>query len=162
MAETSLPLLAHGEFIVGNCVEIGDVDRATLNDRSAQDMSPSNLLLPPEIMRQLRPPRCHCSLNVAIDPEDEDVGRVTHLGGAPRDRIENGLQVHRRSGDHPQHLSGGGLLPAENSGLGSGLPKLRLELRDPRVRIVRHHVHPGHPALLRDGARIARGGAGDM
>ena len=33
---------------------------------------------------------------------------------------------------------------------------LRLKLRDPRVRIVRHHVHPGHPALLRDGARIAR------
>ena len=36
---------------------------------------------------------------------------------------------------------------------------LRLQLRDPRVRIVRHHVHPGCPALLRDGARIARGGA---
>ena len=28
-------------------------------------------------------------------------------------------------------------------------------LRDPRVAIVRHHVHPGHPAPLRDGGRIA-------
>ena len=28
---------------------------------------------------------------------------------------------------------------------------LRLQLRDPRVAIVRHHVHPGHPAPLRDG-----------
>jgi hypothetical protein len=36
-------------------------------------------------------------------------------------------------------------------------PNLRLELRDPRVAIVRHPVHPGHPAPLRDGARIARG-----
>jgi hypothetical protein len=42
------------------------------------------------------------------------------------------------------------------------LPKLRLELRDPRVAIVRHHVHPGCSALLRDGARIARGGEMEM
>jgi bifunctional DNA-binding transcriptional regulator/antitoxin component of YhaV-PrlF toxin-antitoxin module len=34
--------------------------------------------------------------------------------------------------------------------------KLGLKLRDPRVEIVRHHIHPGRPALLRDGARIAR------
>jgi len=37
------------------------------------------------------------------------------------------------------------------------LAKLRFELRDLRVAIVRHHVHPGFFALLRDGARIARG-----
>ena len=39
---------------------------------------------------------------------------------------------------------------------------LRFKLRDPRTEIVRHHVHPGHSAPLRDGARIAREGAGDM
>jgi hypothetical protein len=35
--------------------------------------------------------------------------------------------------------------------------KLRLEPYDPRVAIVLYPVHPGYLALLRDGARIARG-----
>jgi hypothetical protein len=39
----------------------------------------------------------------------------------------------------------------------TGAAKLRLELRDPRVAIVRHRAHPGFFAMLRDGARIARG-----
>ena len=39
---------------------------------------------------------------------------------------------------------------------GAEPPKLRLQLRDPRVRIVRHPVHPGPTAPLRDGASIAR------
>ena len=38
---------------------------------------------------------------------------------------------------------------------------LRLKLRDPRG-FVRHHVHPGCSALLRDGARIARGRDGTL
>ena len=42
------------------------------------------------------------------------------------------------------------------------LPKLGLQLRDPRVAIVRHRAHPGCSAPLRDGARIARGGAGGL
>ena len=46
---------------------------------------------------------------------------------------------------------------ASSSRFVAQLPELRLELRDPRVAIVRHHVHPGLSALLRDGARIARG-----
>src|SRR4051812_47128619 len=29
----------------------------------------------------------------------------------------------------------------------TGLPKLRLKLRDPRVAIIRHHLYPGHPAF---------------
>ena len=91
--------------------------------------------------------------------------------------FENGLQVHGLGRDRAQHLAGHGLL-FERFGKASfcefrtlserGLTglrshtqfaqssNLRLQLRDPRVRIVRHHVHPGHTALLRDGARIAR------
>jgi hypothetical protein len=34
--------------------------------------------------------------------------------------------------------------------------KLRFEPHNPRVRIVRHRIHPGPTALLRAGARIAR------
>ena len=52
---------------------------------------------------------------------------------------------------------GVGILPiAQYVSLSSGASELRLQLRDPRVAIVRHHVHPGPTALLRDGARIAR------
>jgi hypothetical protein len=54
-------------------------------------------------------------------------------------------------------LSGLGQLGDERCLTSTDSGQCSVELRDPRVAIVRHHRHPGRSAPLRDGARIARG-----
>src|SRR5688572_13230503 len=76
-----------------------------------------------------------------------------------------GLLLHGRSQGRAEmlHVVGkASVLSTQRTNLTPRLPKLLLELRDPRVAIVRHHVHPGCPAPLRDGARIARGPDGGL
>ena len=104
--------------------------------------------------------------------DDASVGAAQHRCPLD-DAVQHELQVGRRGGDDPQHFGGRGLLLQRHIAFGSQrshlsrvcLPErrvLRLKLRDPRQEIVRHPVHPGPTAPLRDGARIARGSERDM
>jgi hypothetical protein len=107
--------------------------------------------------------RCHAQ-DVLIHEEEANVVHLAEQAdGALGYGIQDRLQVSRRRGDDPQHLGGRRLLLderrlalTEGSILSVTLPKRPLQLRDPRVAIVRHPVHPGPIAPLRDGARIAR------
>jgi hypothetical protein len=111
---------------------------------------------------------------LTIGSPDHDVVDAVEAGRLPRDPVEDVLDVGRPVADDAQNLRGGRLLL---KGLGEGTIAargslaqrrvLRLQLRDPRVEIVRHHVHhptmgplhphgPGRTAPLRNGARIAR------
>jgi hypothetical protein len=120
-----------------------------------------------------------CSLGlVPNDSIDRDIVYVAEARDRLGNRLEDVCGIRGGGRDDPEHLGGCRLLlqglvqllqglvqrslgPNRSLG-GGGLPLLRfgepcLKPRDPRVEIVRHRAHPGHPALLRDGARIARG-----
>jgi hypothetical protein len=102
---------------------------------------------------------------------DDGILGLAEPGNGLSDRVQHPLLINGRLCDDPQHLRRRRLLLQRpiplslgpDGSLGSdgfSMPQrssLRLQLCDPRVRIVRHHVHLGCIAPLRDGARIARG-----
>jgi hypothetical protein len=97
-----------------------------------------------------------------LDTIDERIVRAHRPRSAFGDSLQDCWKVCRRRSDDAQDLTRRALLFQR---LGEPIPQgviLRLKLRDPRVWIVRHLIHPGHPALLRDGARIARGTGGAL
>jgi hypothetical protein len=114
--------------------------------------------------------------DVARDHAELDADAPAEAQCTHSDRVQDRLRVGLGAGDDAQDFGRGGLLLQRlgqrllrlnraSNGASFSLTErgnLRLQLRDPRVAIVRHHVHSGYSALLRDGGRIARGGIGDL
>jgi hypothetical protein len=155
--------------------DVLDMDHASTNDGPPGHRVPRDSGAPTTVYRQWPVGRRDLQ-PFAVKSADHGVVGVAELRRLFGDGVEHGVEVGRLRGDHAQDLGGCRLLlqglgqhslgPNRSFG-GGGLPLLRfgeprLELRDPRVAIVRHHVHPSRTALLFDGARIARGPNGPL
>jgi hypothetical protein len=49
---------------------------------------------------------CNKTQKITIKPKDRRVFGVTESGSSFGNRIEHGLKVHRRAGDHPKNVTG--------------------------------------------------------
>src|SRR5262249_4546509 len=130
-AEAEPPRVPGGIGKLVACVlEVGDLDRARLEHRSAPDRPAderkrelSMALGDWTVMRDEGQP-------VAVDAEDRRVDRRAEAGGALGNRVEHGLDIRRRVGDHAQDLAGGRLLIERVSELSPRLGQVFPEVAD--------------------------------
>ena len=143
---------------------VRDVVRPTIDDDPPDDGPGVDRIPVLGCERRVRTDVCCRPAQLAVNVENGDVVSGAQVSRRPGDRVQDDIDVGRRGGDNPQDVSGGGLLlqclgqrRTKSPDLTAQGGDLRLQPRDPRVRIVRHHAHPGPTAPLRDGAKIARG-----
>ena len=49
---------------------------------------------------------CNKTQKIIIKPKNRSIFSVTESGSSLGNRIEHGLKVHRRAGDHPKNVAG--------------------------------------------------------
>src|SRR5262245_66679049 len=117
--DTALRVLIH----LG--LQIGDVNRSSVEDGAAAWRPPSNGAGLADVEGRNRRLVRHDAQHIRVDPEDGDINAITEPSGAIRDHVEYGLQVGWGATDDFEDFARGRLL----------VLRLRLELQGLRLTL---------------------------